>query len=381
MVSTALEYSVGFQGGVYVDSKFWFPSLVGNALLCCDDKGKVEYVGKFLNEREDSDMALYGEVLSYRDKLIFTPLRTQSIAVYDLTCKKFESIYIKKKSDAVEGMFLAAVIWNDYLYLFPFYYRGILKVNLNNWDIEVIDSWIAHVDKFIISSEAPYFRSDFVQKDSFIYIAFCNAPAVLEFDLSTDKFKIYNVGNTGYSSIAFDGTNFWLAPRTMGNLVCWNLKKKKISYYGNFPAGYCHGGAVGSFCFDKYWWIFPERGNSVLKVNVHTGEIKIDILFSDICMKPYSEYSIWNSSFVYCKKMNDGVLLCSGKSSEVIYFNPTKNILKKCVLQVPAIIKADYDVMVQEKRERFIALEKEKSICHESAMYSLREFLCEGLRA
>ena len=52
---TALKYSVGFQGGVYVDGKFWFPSFAGNALLCCDDKGNVEYVGKFPNERKDSN--------------------------------------------------------------------------------------------------------------------------------------------------------------------------------------------------------------------------------------------------------------------------------------------------------------------------------------
>lgn len=373
MYDTELKYSVGFQGGVKVDGKYWFPSFAENALLYCDNTGNVEYAGKFFKEK--SNTKLYGDVQYYKNKLIFVPLGAQNIAVYDLVQKKFDFIPLKNQLDRITGLFFASIIWNDFLYLFPSFYPGILKVNLNNWNMELIDEWIEQIQGLIVSSQDAYFRSDFVQRGPLVYLAFCNAHAVLEFNLCNKNVRIFNVGETGYSTIAYDGEEFWLAPRGIGAIVRWNPKNENIHFYRNFPMNYHQGSAVGSFCFGDYYWIFPECANMVLKVNIHTGDIKESTLFSDICNAPYSIYSIWNASFIYCKKKENVVTLCTGRSSEICCLDLISGVVRKKTIKMPMEVRADYEMRIQNKYEKFLKKESERSVHIESSWYTLMDFM------
>lgn len=342
MISEKLKYSVGFQGGIQVGDQFWFSSFLGNALLCCNNKGKIKYVGKFPEENVNASK-LYGDIKFYHNKLIFVPLGAQNIAIYDLSQKEFISIPLTCKKNQTVGYFLSAIINNGYMYMFPSFYPGILKLNLENWNMELIDGWVKEVDRYIVSPEDAYFRSDFVKRGNLIYLPFCNAHAVLELNLFNENIKIFNVGETGYSTIADDGTFLWMSPRNKGAIVHWDPTNGNIESYHDFPQGYNYGSAVGSFCYGDYYWIFPERANKVLKVNLYNGIIMEDIRFSDNCNACYSRYSIWNAAFIYCKMKDNVVILCTGRSCETIKVNLLSGNIERKVLKIPDEIKAVYE--------------------------------------
>ena len=318
---------LGFQCCIEIDERLYFSSFRGNGLFCYNGEA-VEHICSF----EEEGPKLFSDATQYGDRIYFTPLTASRIYFYDLKMKRLDKIEYGHKSIADFGF---SILNGNDLYMFPTYYSGILKLNLETHDIDIIDSWLNDDYERCKMSEAPYFRGDYVRNGDVVYIPFSNAHAVLEFHLGGGESNVHDVGKQDYSTIASDGSTFWMAPRTSGAIVSWNPSTCEVIEYPNFPEGFLQGGFVGSFFEDGYVWIFPETSNMVLKINAQTGEIVEEVGFSDICGHKMRGYSVWNAVFVYMKKNAERILLCSGRSSEIVFFHPNTGEVRRFRLELP----------------------------------------------
>lgn len=310
---------LGFQCCLEVGDALWFSSFLGKGLFRWRE-GKTEHVLDF----EEEDIKLFNDIKFYRGKLYFVPMMADKIYVYDLEREHMESIpYGSERREY--GAFVFSILHDHYLYMFPSFYPGILKLDMDTCGAEIIDSWISEDFKKCQISGDAYFRGDYARKGDVVYLPLCNAHAVLEFRLDNGHGTVHDVGDQGHATIAYDGEKFWMAPRNRGNVVRWDAGAGNIEEYGDFPEGFQQGAFLGSFYRDGYVWIFPETANMVLKVNSHTGEITEDARFSDFCHCKVSKFSVWQDPFIYIKKDKGEVLLYAGKSSKVVRFYPDRN--------------------------------------------------------
>lgn len=370
MINEAEKYAVGFECGIWRDDKFWFVDMRENALYYWEQE-TVHFVGQFIEEEGER---LFSDVKLYGNKLIFVPLLANKIALYDLKEEQFSYIALQFERSTEHGLFSFSVIWKDYMYMFPLHYFGVMKLNLQNGDMKLVDEFGIESKDVCDEFCAPYFRDEYCQVEDKLYIPFMSNDALLEFDLSNDTGRIINLGlGRGFTSIARNEDDFWLCSRKRSGeeavVVRWNRLSNIIdSYPINLPTNSVVE-PIGSICNEKYCWFFLTHPNKVLKIELSTGKVCEEELFVDINNAFITPFSAWWASFIYCQKYNDGVLLCDGKSSKVIWFEPNAGELKSWTLKMPEERRPFYKKTISKLYNTFLQEEKKKDIHRESSCF------------
>lgn len=365
---------LGFQCGINIEGDLWFSSFRGNGLFRYNGE-TVDYVGCF----REKGVKLFNDVVKYEDKLFFVPLAANNIYTYDLGSGEMASI--SYEAPAI-GDFVFAILYGRFIYMFPSFHSGILKLNAETSDVEILDDWINEDFAAYRLSDEPYFRGDYVQEGDKVYIPFCNAHAVLEFHLNDGSSIIHDVGVRGYATIASDGKRFWMGPRKGGGILSWLPATGETTEYMDFPEGFQEGAFLGSLYRDGYVWMFPESANMVLKVDVDSGEIVEEALFSDICSHQWSVFSVWNAAFLYLRQEKGQVLLCSGRSSEAVIFNPEREEITRYRLHIPdgavAFCQEEPDeryLVYRERKKKKRKVKSRRRYLYECGEYGIEEFV------
>lgn len=365
------EY-LGFQCCLKINDALYFPSFRGNGLFRYDGE-EVECIACF----EEKGVKLFSGIESYGQKLFFTPFAANRIYTYDLSNKKISSIcYDGHRS----GDFAFSVLYGHCIYMFPSQYPGILKLNLVTLNIEKINDWMYGDFKKYQLEDNAFFKGEYVQKDDVIYAPFLNASAVMEFNLNDGSSIVHGIGVQGYETIADDGKQFWMMSGNGTMIVCWNSCTDEIKVYEKFPENYKQGTFVGSYFGKGYVWLFPESANMVLKVDTMTGGVTEERLYSKVCKHKWLSYSLWSSSFIFVAREKEKVLLCCGKSSQVIEFDVCGNKLKCSRLHMPREISRQYheepDIeYVRFRKIKYTERKNQRKFFFESEEYLLHEFL------
>ena len=141
-----MEHYLGFECGLCTESGIWFSSYIGNMLFFYDGIN-TKYVGTFPDE-EKTAYRLFSNVVQYKNVLIFTPLFAKYIAIYDIEKEEFSTLEIEKwfPKRTGQGKFCTSVLNGEYLYMFPEYYPGIIKICLDNMEIIILDNWIKEIE-------------------------------------------------------------------------------------------------------------------------------------------------------------------------------------------------------------------------------------------
>ena len=109
----------------------------------------------------------------------------------------------------------------------------------------------------------------------------------------------------------------------------------------------------------------------MLKVDTHTNRITEDELFSGICGHKWVGCSLWNAAFVYMRKEGEKVLLCTGRSGEVVIFRPDTYEIESFWLRLS---KEDALQYQEAPDERYILFRNKKirgKFSHESHRYDI----------
>lgn len=244
---------------------------------------KTAIMDEFALLPDVSTINAFSNVLIYKDYFVFIPANEDAIVMFcrgNGTVERIPLPQSQRKIGKSDIKFFTGVIYEDFLFMFGYSYPGIVKMDLEERRIEIIDSWLSE-SAFILTDEMEgCFHTQYYKKIDTVYFPFMNADAVMEFNFKTSKATVHKVGSSGqrYVSIEWDGTDFWLIPRDgrQGSIVKWNPVRDAVVYYDRYPDG---------FNYDKYAFyktvnvgkeifVFANRSNMNISIDIETGEMK-----------------------------------------------------------------------------------------------------------
>lgn len=158
-------------------------------------------------------------------------------------------------------------------------YPAIVRYDSTTQRLYYYDEWLDDLKQYFTYEENAIFRKSTVV-GKHIYAPCCRGNAVLVFDMETYEYKIHEVGDKGsrFSSICYDGEDFWLAPRSGDNIVRWNEESGK---YKMIPA---HLGEQGSgmYTYSDIWYedsrvfLVPSNTKQPFSIDTKMETIKLE---------------------------------------------------------------------------------------------------------
>lgn len=207
-----------------IQDKVWFVTNRYNALFCMStEEREVSFMGRVAQQPKWWSAYPF---LSYMDKDIYlSPDWSGSPAVFHSDNQTFELM-----TEELEVNFRCRKIisFENKIFYLPARNNCIIEYNTDT------KSWIQHTECIYelgynaALPEAATF--DYVIHKEYIWISATYTNRVLQFSMRDCTYSIHHIGgeNHGYSGIAMDEGNLWLAEVHSGNIVRWNRYTKKL---------------------------------------------------------------------------------------------------------------------------------------------------------
>ncbi len=227
------KVKITIRDTVYTEGKVWFCPEEFNSLFSMDiNTREVKLVGLFPQEPYRG-LNLYSSIKLINNKIYCIPLNAKSIGVYDINMNKFAHILIdraiaecKRKGYYYSG----AIEYKKYLFIFPFSCSCIIRLDLDNYNVDYISDWYEEVRTEIFDENGGFFNRQIIEKDGILYASFRNINAILELNAETLHSNIHRLGmeQSGYSGICCDGDNLWMLSCSKDFIRGWNKYNDKI---------------------------------------------------------------------------------------------------------------------------------------------------------
>ena len=266
-----------FQDCIRIDNNIWFTSLDYNGLYRYNlDEKKTERIGDFTYEPFEQ-VGLFIKICRYKNNLIFVPQYSKRIYIYIIDIGIFKDIQIPKLTENLSGpYFFEAVVFEKYIYMMGAMYPGILKVNLETYEVEVIDWWLKKLQSEvrINTNELLLGREGALQYNNF-WIPCYQCNRVLEFNLETDEFHLHEVGRkeNRYARMIKSGDRFVLVTynsEDICRIVFWD------SSSGSYEEVQVDIKACVDRCIIEFLdniWLFSLSSNEIYCIDIREKRI------------------------------------------------------------------------------------------------------------
>jgi len=238
---------------------------------------ECSYIRSFPNE-DIGAKRLHSFAIYCNSEVYFIPMLGEYISIYNIETEKIKQIKIPKicmERDTYNHKlkFSSAIYRDGYIYILPFTYPGIVKLNTETKEINIISNWVTEDECF--------YRGGMCIDNDYIYIPNGRNNIVLEFNIKTEEVKLYRVGknNNGAVCIRKWKEYFWIVPRLKGSVVCWDAKKNQVIYEINeYPNGFEFEKILFSeaVIWNDKMYLVPTSANEVLSVNADKKKLDIE---------------------------------------------------------------------------------------------------------
>jgi len=271
---------------IYDDgTDYWFTAYYFNALFKMNKQTwEAEYIGSFPNEKA-LGVHLYNSISACNGKLYFTPATASEIAVYDPKKKEFGKIIIDKpkvKSKVnylSDHKFFASVQYKKWIFFIAYRYPAFVRYDTVTGQLDYFSEWVDQLNNIITECGDGFFYHNVIVDGSRFIAASGVTNALVEFDMKNCVPKVHAVGSTGnrYSSVCFDGENYWMSPWRTGPVVKWNPETGDCIEYYTYPVGYViDKQGFGHITYSNgYVWVFPYNAEMVLKIRPDDGKMAV----------------------------------------------------------------------------------------------------------
>jgi len=270
---------------IKVNDKYWFAHAKYNALCSVDENDEVSDVVVFpgynyINE----DKALFGKILSYSKYIVCVPFAAEDIAVYDIENRCFNMIRLKNcgiDEEINQAKFNSVLKINNYLYMFGCTYTGIVRLNLDTFDVEYDFEIIKLIDEIDGTRANNWYFTDAVRcDDSTILLTVGQLPIIVELDTETNTTKIHRIrcSMSGFWGIKKVETKLYIIGigAKSGNVIVWDYEAGKTSEIKvkndiGFDVPYSH-----IFMCSEKIYLLPFDEKYLYSIDTNSGEVKID---------------------------------------------------------------------------------------------------------
>jgi len=326
---------------------------------------------------EISKQPLYTCSAVCNDSIYFAPFFDEKITRYKITEGCFETINYDniKFKNHLPGEFAGAECYKDYVYLIPYMYKAIIRLNTKTMDIEYYTDWVKSIDKMIYRDETGYFSAPLKISENTLMLAALSTNAVIEFNMETADHILHRVGKKGcqFSGICFDGTNYWLSPRHYGPVLKWHPDRGVMKEFSNLSSG----SKTNRFCFhapfycNGYVYIMPRSSKHAVKINVETDEV----LACEEFMPEFTDGELRFSpdAYFYQQQIDNYIYLGDGKDGALIEYDCNTGLKRSKVIKLPQ------NVLKKTETLRKKQLEKDLNKCTKPLDFCHKEPITEDL--
>lgn len=300
---------------LFVDDKIWFTEIDNNELYYYDVKSrKISQYYRFAKENESR---LFGALVYNEPWICCIPFAAK--AVYALNINTGE-VRRKEVPELLERIyddytdiakFIFACCYKGRIFMVGASFPAIAEYDIEKNDIVYHSEWFSSLKCYFKTKDNAIFRKCTIL-NNYIYAPSCKGNAVLKFNMDTYEYRIYQVGDEkcNYSSICYDGENFWLSPRNAGGIVEWNEESGVFEIFREYPDKLL----MNQNSFNDIF-IMSKRKILLLPGNANMF-LEVDKINKNIC-----EY---DKTLRNC----NGVSMCEDKKGEFQYlFSTEENIL------------------------------------------------------
>lgn len=184
--------------------------------LNTDDK-ECSYIIS-LKEYDYYTERLYGKVTQLDNKLIFSPMASDFIMVFDYDSSEYKCFEINRKGINFfndKEKFYSIQKYKNYIYIIGLGCTAIIRFDILSGNQKVYNAWENEFNKSICNGDSIFQESYITEKGKIIAPA-CYENKILEFDTDSGNWKIEEIPSYsgGYSGICFDGQNYYLCSMT-----------------------------------------------------------------------------------------------------------------------------------------------------------------------
>lgn len=224
----------------------------------------------------------------------------EDILVYDVQRHQIQRIVIPKvEFDNTQRMknecFGSWAICGNILYLFPWRVPGILRINLNTYEMSWICDWINAYEKYISDVRLTYFRKDVWVDGKYAYLVTWNAPIVFKFDMEKGTYEFIEIDNlkVGISTLCRHDEDLFLSDKN-GKIFTSDKNFSSIEALQTDGENYIY---QHSFSLNKRVWLVGAMKTVLASIDVCSKKISyIKIGEGDdvriCCAKPLNSYEI-----------------------------------------------------------------------------------------
>ncbi len=309
---------------------------------------------------------LSGSIAVWNHTLILAPNKTKKIWLYDLIKKQWNGLPIKETDCRESGGFYQTYVCHDKVFFAGGGYPAILCLDMKNNTCEYITEPYKEMIDRNPDSDYLYFRPNGVRIEDTLYLASCLDNYVLTFDMASLEHQWIEVGPDGYtySGIAWDGSHFWLSPRSNKDIIRWDGRENVKAY--PLPDEFRqHPEYVWDACFDGRQVVFPA-------VN-HEKNLQLDTEKDSL--------HVYGEHYTLFKRFDNGIVIRQTNNADLTVTTEKYSVEKYSVEKYservfPVSIEADQLRRFYE--ERNLSIYKENTLYYETAdsqILSLKGFL------
>ncbi|WP_207641309.1 YncE family protein [Lacrimispora aerotolerans] len=268
----------GLEAAILVDHCIWGAANDFNALVKIDkETNSMEMIERF-PEEDALSVRLFGDVAYTNGKLIFAPMSANNIVIYEIENKKFRLVPIDEKivtgsrSYDKEHKFCRVIVRGEEAYIIGCSFPAILKMNINNYEVNYITDWVNVLNNLISDKNIVYFRSVYVLEGTEIWLPSYSCNMLVKFSLVEQEFQYYSIGKreNHYSDVEFDGKLFWLSSVNGHELISWDPQTCSIVHTVKKVKGMV---TSRMFIENSMLYLIPWDDSNIWKVDIVTGRL------------------------------------------------------------------------------------------------------------
>lgn len=276
-VAKGEDRSISYKVSCPVGTDIYFSAWNYNRLYCMDvSEGRIQEIGEIPQELQ-METSLYSNIIYNDGALWLVPSRAHALAAYHLDTGSWERFELSdriKSSSVVDGI----------LYMISSDYRYLWTMELQKKKLIKKEITYRQEEKLSLSNE--YYNDDLYLVDGKLYYLIAHSDLIAIYDLESGLAELRHIGSAGnqYQRLLYDGCCFWFLPNSEKcNVACWDGKTVKESDSEAYPEGFFHfcGLFHAAFC-EKGLWLFPYKGNMVLRMNRETMETECALHLTEI---------------------------------------------------------------------------------------------------
>lgn len=272
-----LGNNLEFQAFVQVNEDTAYASCIDfNGLFKVNLKtDELEFVDIFPDE-ELNKTTIHCSAIYHKGSVYFVPAYGNSLHIYNIEKNEIISIKLpaieqknvlyKARYKFIDGRIIDNIFW-----LIPSTYSGILKINISEYSVMVIDDWIP--------GEGFFFRKTNIFKENELYIACRDNGFILKFNFQSEKGEIFRVKNAcGFISAIEVDDKIVFAPTKDEDIVIWNTTNNVIKEIGGFSEKFVQGEIAFSKIIkkDNHLIFLPNMANMPVELDIETEKIICD---------------------------------------------------------------------------------------------------------